>query len=249
VLFSTSIRLYQNDYQSFNASAEGRQSAVENEMGWRSNVKVPLNQNLTLILDNDLFAMPNERTTIRMPSKGDVVRVKLSYVRRQLFKAYYQYSLVTQTQKSESGFEICKRLKQSGMVSFFPDKTVQMKLAAQMSSQNGESGFLVYEDVLYKPVKHPFSVSARFAQFDASYENRLYAWEDDVQYAFSSSQYFYAGTYWYVLLKWKPTTHINLQTKLIQTNYSDKYELPETYDLYKDNRKLAVHVLVQFSLD
>jgi len=249
VLFSTNVRLYKNDYQSFNASAEGRQSAVENEIGWRSNVKLPLNQNYTLILDNDLFAMPNERTTIRIPSKGDVVRIKLSYVRRQLFKAYYQYSLVTQTQKSESGFEICKNLKQSGMVSFFPDKMVQLKIAAQLSSQNGESGFLVYEDVLYKPVKHPFSVSARFAQFDASYENRLYAWEDDVQYAFSSSQYFYAGTYWYVLLKWKPTTHINLQTKLIQTNYSDKYELPETYDLYKDNRKLAVHVLVQFSLD
>ena len=108
---------------------------------------------------------------------------------------------------------------------------------------------MVYEDVLYKPENRSFSLSARFAQFDASYENRLYAWEDDVQYAFSSSQYFYAGTYWYVLLKWKPTSNINLQTKLMQTNYSDKYELPESYDLYKDNRKLAVNVLVQISLD
>lgn len=249
VLFSTNVRFYQNDYQSFNASAEGRQSAVENEIGWRSNVKLPLNQNLTLIFDNDLFTMPNERTNIRTPTKGDAVRVKLSYVRRTLFKAYYQYSLITQTQKSESGYEMCKRLKQSGMLSFFPEKRVQLKIAAQLSSQNGEAGYVVYEDVVYKPENRSFSLSARFAQFDASYENRLYAWEDDVQYAFSSSQYFYAGTYWYVLLKWKPTSNINMQTKLMQTNYSDKYELPETYDLYKDNRKLAIHVLVQFSLD
>lgn len=247
-LFSTNVRLYQYEFQSFNASAEGRQSAVENEVGWRSNLKLTLSQNVTLILDNDLFAMPHERTTMRVPTQGDVVRMKLSYVRMSFLSAYYQYSLTTQMQKAETGFEMCRKRKHIAMVSSFPDKAVQFKISAQRSSQGDEVGYLVYEDVIVRVPKRPFSLSVRYAQFDASYDNRLYAWEDNVMYAFSSSQYFYAGTYWYVLLKWKPTSNINLQTKLMQTNYSDKYELPEAYDLYKDNRKLAVHVLVQVSL-
>lgn len=246
VQVSSIFRLYQADYQSFFASSVGRQSAIENERGWRFNVKIVAHPRVTVYFDNDLFAMPQERTSVKQPSKGSAFRSKVVYKRNSV-TANYQFSHTVQTEKSENGYELRKKQKHIAALAFSPDKSLQLKVSAQLSEQQGDCGWLFYEDMILKMPKR-ISWSLRFAQFDASYENRLYAWEDDVLYSFSSPQYYYSGTYWYVLCKWKPTEKITLQSKLMQTRYTDKYELPQSYELYADNQKLTAHILIQIAL-
>lgn len=52
--------------------------------------------------------------------------------------------------------------------------------------QSSERGFLLFQDVVFKPVEKPFSMNARVALYRTDgYNSRLYAYENDVLYSFS----------------------------------------------------------------
>lgn len=245
IIISNSFRCYQDDYQSFMSSAVGRNSSAENEVGFVSNLKVALNSKLTMYLENDFFKFPKARTRLKMPSHGNSLRAKLSYKTYNGYVAEYQYSYLTQTAESDGDFFMSKKQSHKFNVSSIISSSIRLKFSLQSTFQNRDVGYLLYGDLVYKPTKSA-SISFRFAQFDASYDNRLYAWEDDVSYSFSSSAYFYSGTYWYLMTKLRLGEHIEFQTKIAQTNYFEKYDLPESYELYENNRKVRVNLMLQF---
>lgn len=245
VVVSSHVRYFQPEYQSFMSYSMGRQSSVKNEMGWRTSVRLGVTSHITLYVDNDLYTIPCEHGTIKTPTRGDVFRFKFLYKRSDWFTAYYQYTLTSKTEKLEVGYEMEKKHRHTLHVSYMPCTRIQLASAMQVHSQDGKTGFLFYEDCVWKP-SQLLSFSLRFAQFDASYEQRLYAWENDVSYTFSSLQFMYAGTYWSLLAKWKISRHWIFQAKIMQTRYTDSYELPDSYDLYGNSRKLMCNLMLQF---
>ncbi len=49
-----------------------------------------------------------------------------------------------------------------------------------------EQGFLTYADIIYKPLRKPYSGNIRLQYFETdSYNSRVYAYENDVLYSFS----------------------------------------------------------------
>lgn len=247
VLLSSSLRYYQSDYQSFMSSAEGRQSTVGNEMGIHTNMKFSLTDKLACIVDNDVFAIPKERTTMQQPAQGTCTRFKLSYKTFSGLYMYYQCGFTRQTTKTEAGFTLPKKQSHKLYMSLPISSTMVLKTSVQVSADEQNKGFLLYEDFVWKPTS-TLVLSVRFANFDAPYENRLYAWEDDVMYLFSNTQYFYSGTYNYLVVKWKLCDAVTFQTKMSCTQFSEKYDLPETYDIYTNHRKVTVNLMLQVQI-
>ena len=239
-MISTSLRFYQNDYQSFMSSASSNE-----EIAWSHSLRFSGIKSCNLYINNNLYVKPKGNTSTTPPIKGDVLKLKIENKTYSGVTSYYQYSVSSQTSESAVGMDQKQTHK---LYSSFPisDK-LQIKLSAQLSKQDSKYGILLYEDLVWK-VKNSFSLSTRFAQFDAPYDNRLYAWEDDVMYVFSNSQYFYSGGYFYVVSKWKINEHWIAHIKISQCRYSDKYDLPKTYDLYEDERKIKANIMFQFTL-
>ncbi len=90
-----------------------------------------------------------------------------------------------------------------------------------------ENGFLLYQDIRYKPNNLPIVVYWRFAVFDAPYDARLYAYENDVLYAFSVPAYFYKGFRTYFLVKYEINRKVSLWIKYGQTTYADRNVISE----------------------
>ena len=67
-------------------------------------------------------------------------------------------------------------------------------------------------------------------------------------YIFANSQMFYAGTKTYAVLKWKIAKRFIAQSKIAYTKYTDKYNLPDSYDLYTGTGKIQVNLLLQIEL-
>lgn len=243
---SQSVRYYSSCYQSFMSSAAGRQSATKNEVGTTSSVRFSINAKTTLYVSNDIFSFPTATTSVDVPTKGDVFKMKLLYKEFSGKTAYYQFSQAMQTEKQECGFTMGKKQSHKLYGSWPVSKDFMLKSAIQFSKINTDVGYLCYADAVWK-IKPQLSVSVRFAQFDASYDCRQYAWEDDVAYVFSSSQYMYAGNFWYLLAKWKKK-NVQLQAKMSQVHYSNKYDLPESYDLYVNDTKMRFSLLMQWSI-
>ena len=68
-----------------------------------------------------------------------------------------------------------------------------------------EDGYMIYQDIKFSPEKIPLTLYFRYGIFDAPYNARTYAYENDILYAFSIPGYYYEGFRTYVTLnraKW-----------------------------------------------
>ena len=84
-------------------------------------------------------------------------------------------------------------------------------------------GYLIYQDLVYKPKIIPFSFYFRYALFDTDdYNSRLYAYESDVLYAFSIPAYYGKGSRFYTMIKIKLRKNIDFWLRYSQTYYVDR---------------------------
>ncbi len=114
-------------------------------------------------------------------------------------------------------------------------------------SQTRRSGILLYQDIILNFPKPNISIHTRIAYFDTdSYDERLYAYENDVYYAFSIGSYYYKGIRGYLLLRYK-YKWISLWLRLAQTYYIDRQVISSGLTQIDKPHKTEIKAQVMFS--
>ncbi|MFZ6051896.1 ComEA family DNA-binding protein [Halocola ammonii] len=86
-----------------------------------------------------------------------------------------------------------------------------------------EQGFLIAQDVQFKKLESPWSVSFRYALFDTeSFDSRIYSYESDLLYAFSIPAYFYRGSRVYAMVKWDVARGVDLWVRWSRWFYDNQ---------------------------
>lgn len=86
-------------------------------------------------------------------------------------------------------------------------------------------GILMYQDVVFNFRKPQLSLCARIAYFDTDrYDERLYAYENDVYYAFTIGSYYYQGMRAYLMLRYKIRS-FSVWLRLSHTRYLNKTDI------------------------
>ncbi|MCH2045757.1 MAG: helix-hairpin-helix domain-containing protein, partial [Saprospiraceae bacterium] len=84
-------------------------------------------------------------------------------------------------------------------------------------------GFMAYQDLVFMPRKLPMTAQLRFAVFDTDdYDTRIYAYENDVLYAFSVPPYYGRGIRYYLNLSYKPSRLLSFWVRFAQTHFADR---------------------------
>ena len=77
------------------------------------------------------------------------------------------------------------------------------------------SGYLIYTDVLYKPLLRPFSAGMRTQYFEISdYDSRIYAFENNVLFSHSIPAFFGTGYRFYLNLSYSPHPKLDCWCRL-----------------------------------
>ena len=85
-----------------------------------------------------------------------------------------------------------------------------------------KKGILMYQDVVLHFRKPQLSLYLRVAYFDTdSYDERLYAYENDVYYAFTVGSYYYQGMRAYLMLRYK-IQNFSIWLRISRTHYLNK---------------------------
>jgi hypothetical protein len=259
--FSLSIlhRYYGKNYQALHANAFGENSSNANEHGIFLGYKAILSKNFTLDGYVDYFRFKWLKYRVDAPSDGYEVQTKLNFELNNRFSSYLRFRYKSKALNYTTDYynEITQTHRQSYRFHLVYAPFRQLTLKSRIDVINYKAsdktkfhqGYMIYQEIQWKIQRIPLTLTARFALFDTySYDERIYTYESDVLYAFSSPFFYDKGSRIYAVGKASITSHIDLWVKVAQTFYRNKNSIGSGLTYIDGNRKTEIkcQILLKF---
>ena len=245
-------RYYEKNYQSLMGNSFSENSSNQNENGWLINIKTQLHKYWTLSAYADYFNFPWLKYRSDAPSKGKEYAFQLGCSPSMKTEVYFRYRF-TQKQINHPDDNsylnyLDNTLRQNYRLhishSISPKlilKTRLEYLTFLQQDQSEKSGVLIYQDIVYSFQRPKISLSFRYAIFDTdSYDERLYAYESNVLYAYSVPAYYNKGSRYYLLVQYKIHRKLDFWIRFAQTNYSNVSVISSGLDQINGNKKSEI---------
>lgn len=256
----TMTLLYRNfdkEYQTLFANPFRESNHVGNEEGFYLGLEVLLSKYLTFNAYADLFRFPWLRYQKDEPSSGKAFLMHLKYesdkdvsmTLRMRFtgsednyttdSAYF--SRLEDTYRYEFRYQIDYKIESNLAL------TNRLEYVRYIFQQDKENGFMIYQDVFYRPKKIPFSAGFRFALFNTDgWNSRIYTYENDVLYAYSIPALYDHGNRMYLLLKWEPLNNLKVWFRASSTLFYGKESIGSGTETINGNHKTDVKFELQW---
>ena len=129
--------------------------------------------------------------------------------------------------------------------------TLQLRSRVELSDyyrdkQDNETGFLAYQDVIIRPKAGWWRLTLRYALFDTeSYDARIYAYENDVLYAYSIPAYFGRGVRYYALFQVEAGRWFDIWLRYSLTRWNDRQVVSSGLNEIDGNTRSEVKLQVR----
>ena len=232
--FTVMYRDYGRAYQNLLSNAFGEGSRNQGQRGVYLGVEVAPAPYWTILAYADQFQFTWLTSQVNAPSRGHDYYLRVSHSFNRRTSAYLQFRSKTKMKNSTDG-EVF-----SHYPIFYTKNTVRFNITYELGwdihcankaeyahyrNEDGsnEHGYFLCQDIAYKPENLPFSLTFRYALFDAKdYNARVYAYENDVLYSFSVPAMYGKGMRFYLLGKVKLFNSLTLYARIGRTIYSDR---------------------------
>ncbi len=227
-------RYMPRDYQSIMPNTFSETAISNNETGLYLGLEIRPVKTWRLSAYADFWKHPWLRYQVDAPSQGSEYFVRGTYYLKRKAEIYVQYRVKTRERnvsdplEEKTNFLVPHRRHQLRFyVSNQLNKELELRSRLEFSlyeidGQAPTRGFMIYQDVLYKPLAFPLSFTARFALFDAEdFNSRIYAYENDLIYSFSIPAFFNRGMRYYLNLRYRGIRNLSIELRLAQTVYTN----------------------------
>ena len=107
-------------------------------------------------------------------------------------------------------------------------------------------GLLIYQDVVYSTLEKPFSFSFRYALFDTeNYDTRIYAYEQDVLYFYSTPAYYGRGSRIYLSARYKGIKKIDIWLKVGRFYRPHSFKISSGLNEISGNKQTEVRMQIR----
>ncbi|MDR1984262.1 MAG: helix-hairpin-helix domain-containing protein [Prevotellaceae bacterium] len=231
IQLSLLYRNYARDYQSLYAQSFSDGTKTENEEGFFITTTFSPLRNVNFSGYFDIFRFPWLKYRINAPSGGYSYAFRIDYSPTRNMKMYINVKQKNNKENyTPTNGHIAQTVDKSNFhVNYNLNYTLLGKLQMQnrveyatfkRGSEPDEKGFMIFQDIAYNFTKFPLNISLRYAYFNTdSWNTRIYAYENDVLYAYSVPAYYMKGQRWYFNLKYSATKQISLWLRASQTIY------------------------------
>ncbi|MCB9335792.1 MAG: helix-hairpin-helix domain-containing protein [Flavobacteriales bacterium] len=256
------IAMYRNfdrDFQPIASAAVSENSTNENERGIYLGIEATPIKKFILSAYYDQFSFPWLKYQVNAPSDGYQYLAQLTYKPSKKLEMYFR---IKERKKGENtdidlteGIDYTVYRKQINYrynVSYQISPSFKLKSRVELVNSHldetpAEVGYLIYQDVIYQPMKSPFSFSFRYGIFETdSYNARIYAYENDVLYAFSIPAYYNRGTRTYLTVRYKVKRGIDLWLRYGLTYYDNVDVISSGLEEIQGNTKSEIKAQVRF---
>lgn len=259
MLIAILFRKYDVGFQNIRSAAFGENSKNNNEQGFYIGAEYFIAKKWTISAYCDLFEFPWLRYNDDSPSVGSDYLFKINYLYNRKLNIYFQFREKNKSQNNSEATYIKqhdetrrRNLRINLNLNVSDELSFNSRFEWCFFTKNeyyNKNGFLIYQDLSYKFRFYPLKFSARYALFDTdSYDERIYAYENDVLYAFSIPSYYYKGSRIYFLIKWDVNKKIDLWFRFSQTYYLNKNKISSGLDEINGNTKseIKTQLIIKF---
>jgi hypothetical protein len=245
-------RHFDKNYQALLVNAFAENSNVENEDGFYFGITTKPYRTIMLNAYYDSFHFPWLRYQVDAPSSGKEYLAQLTFTPSKKFETYFRIKQQVKPENIPGDVYIIGRLQDVSHTNYRFDIRYKISDVVDLGNRiefislvRGENkpghGFMVYQDINYKPLKSRFSFSARYVLFDTDdYDTRIYAYENDVLYSYSIPSYYYQGERFYLTSKYRIKRGIDLWLRYARTVYDNQTTISSGLDEIDANHKSEV---------
>jgi len=248
------------DYHNLYSNPFSESSALLNEQGLYIGFNALLLPKVSLTGYIDYYKFPWLRYQTDAPSLGRDYNAQLNYNPDRNTIMYFRFRHKKKQENYSGDYDYIPLLSDINrnefrfFVSYRPFDFLILKNRIDFTTykqefEGTENGYLIYQDIMYRPHEFPLEITFRYALFDTDgYDSRIYTYENDILYAFSVPSYFDKGQRVYLMLKWKALKQMNLWFRISRTIYANRTTVGSGSDLINGNHKTEVKVQLQIKL-
>jgi len=261
IKISLLYRNYAKDYQNIYTSALAENSSVNNEKGFFTGARILISSKLSLQAYADFFSFPWLKYEQDSPSKGVEYRAQLfyDYTRNILmhFKFKYKQKEVNLGSESPSEVNFLQNETKLGFqyqINYKLNNRFELRNRIEISHFTDKNkvknmGFMLYQDINYHSVNQRFGSNTRLAVFNTdSYSSAIYAYENDVLYAFSIPAYFGQGIRFYQLINYDINNNIKCWLRYSLSYYPNQESIGSGLDEVRGSVKSEVKFQVRLKI-
>jgi DNA uptake protein ComE-like DNA-binding protein len=267
-------RNFSPQYQNFYSSTFSESTSTNNEEGIFFGINSLLSRRVGLSVYADFFRFPWLKYRVDGPSVGReyMVNVKLRINSREELAIKYVYKNRMQNEvfnEQTPGIlfpyliannDSLVYLNNPGLINFpkaieshsfrftlllNPAHNLQLRSRIDYNFVDKENGFLIAQDLIYKPTKEQFQLYLRYALFDIdSFDSRIYAYENDVLNSFTIPVFTDKGSRFYCMTKISYNRFLDFWVRYAFTLYPGKTSIGQGMDEISGDRKSEIKIQI-----
>jgi hypothetical protein len=234
VTFVAMYRNFPKDYHAVYANAISENTRILNERAIYFGFRAQILKSWNLMGYVDVFKFPWLRYQVNVPSQGYEYLAQLTFAPSKTLEAYFRIRRQMKEINTNDDELTIDYLDDYSTTNYRFNITYKISSSIQLRSRvehiiyergndGKEKGWLMYQDITWKALKSPVSLSFRYALFDTdTYNARIYAYENDVLYAFSIPAYYYTGSRTYLTLRCNIVRGIDVWLRYAVTFYNNR---------------------------
>jgi hypothetical protein len=260
LLFTLAYRNYSRDYHNFYGLAFGATQNGSNEEGIYLGFMAFLTKTFSLSGYVDHYRFPWLRYRSDFPSYGSdyVFQLNITPSRKVVMYVKYRHKQFQENYKSDYDYTpLTDDTKQDNIrfnITWNLSPSIIMKNRVEYVSYHPEyneksNGYLMYQDVLYRPYDLPLDITFRYALFSTdSWDSRIYAYENDVLYAFSIPAYYGRGQRVYLMARYKMNRRFTFWFRVARATWFDRNTIGSGADQVNGDHKTEIKAQVMIKL-
>ena len=250
-------RRYAKNYHSFFNQSVSEASNPVNESGFYSALSLKFDSKWDLFTYSDFFRFPWLKFRVNAPSSGYEIFAQINYKMNKKLNLSTRFKQQVREENSEgiithSGLETVDKQNYRIEISYgindrFSFRNRVEMVRYQKGNSKFELGFLNYQDIIYKPMSSRLSGNVRFGIFDTeSFNSRIYAYENDVLYAYSVPAYQGKGVRFYVNARYTLIRGFDLWLRYSLTSYYDQITVGSGGDQINGNKRSDIRMQIRY---
>lgn len=251
-------RYFPRHYQALAANPFAETTGGRNENGLYLGLQIQPFPNIQLAAYFDTYQHPWLRFQTDAPSRGNDWLVRLTHTKKRKSRIYLEIRGEKEERNApfhDGKIDILYSAERYLARLFLSRKITQsIELRSRLDaglvpatpSTIRQTGIMFYQDVIFKSIHSPFSFSTRFAIFDAPYDLRFYAYENDLLYTFSIPAYYNKGSRFYFNLRYRGIRNLTLEARIGQTYYANRDTFGSGLEEIDGQRRTEVKAQVKY---